>query len=106
MKREASLSDKARRFRAAGLLLLSTMAVLLLAATLAPGDGLTLERVVIGGGGGHAEGNGYVVDATIGQAVVAVTDAEPYELCVGFWCAQSPYELYIPLLLREHLNTQ
>jgi hypothetical protein len=63
---------------------------------------LAVDRLVIGGGGGHAEAAAYALDSTMGQAVTGVHSHGPYALCAGFWCAAraEPYRIYLPLVLR------
>jgi hypothetical protein len=61
----------------------------------------TIDWSVIGGGGGHAESGIYILDGTIGQPVIGVASASPYEVCSGFWCGVSDAgPLYLPLILR------
>ena len=74
--------------------------VLLLAGTATAAGVTEIYPDVIGGGGGHSEAGPYVIDATVGQAVVGVVDSPPYELCAGFWCGQRRYKTYLPLVLR------
>jgi len=81
------------------------VAALLLAASLgsvALANGtLTIDRWVIGGGGGHSEAGSYVLDATVGQAVAGMTSNAPYELCAGFWCGMGRYKVFLPLVLKN-----
>jgi hypothetical protein len=56
---------------------------------------------VIGGGGGHSESGEYVLDSTMGQAVVGNVGRSGYGLSGGFWSGQVSYHsLNIPLVLR------
>lgn len=76
-------------------------ALLLLTSTVLAGSGIEITRYVIGGGGGHSEAGRYVMDATVGQAVVGKFSTTPYELCAGFWCGMGEYRVYLPLVLRN-----
>jgi len=83
------------------ILIVMAAAILFAAVALANG-GPSIERYVIGGGGGHSEAGSYALDSTIGQAVIGVTSANGYELCSGFWCgAAVEYKIYLPLVLRN-----
>ncbi len=77
------------------LVVLSLGVVILAAGT------LTIDRWVIGGGGGHSEAGSYVLDATVGQAAAGVTSNTPYELCAGFWCGMGRYKVFLPLVLKN-----
>jgi hypothetical protein len=85
----------------AGKAVLVAAALLLLTSTVLAGSGIEITRHVIGGGGGHSEMGHYVVDATVGQAVVGTFSAAPYELCAGFWCGMGEYIVYLPVVLRN-----
>ena len=86
-----------------GFLMLLVLAVLLSASgVVLAANGLEVKRWVVGSGGGRAEGGDYVLDATVGQAVVGSISSSPYELCVGFWCrGVGGYKVYLPLLVRN-----
>ena len=73
---------------------------LIAATTLAP-TAITMQKHVIGGGGGHSEAGSFVLNGTAGQAVVGTVSNVPYELCAGFWCGMGRYEIYLPLVLRQ-----
>jgi hypothetical protein len=84
------------------------LAVLLLLAGVVLAQSMpSIDRWVIGGGGGHTENGNYSLDGTIGQAVAGVTGNAPYGLCTGFWCgaeAAVPPEghpIYLPLVVRN-----
>ena len=85
-----------------GKAILVVVALLLVTGTaLAGGGGPYISRYVIGGGGGHSEMGRYVMDATVGQAVVGTFSHTPYELCAGFWCGMGEYKVYLPVVLRN-----
>lgn len=79
---------------------------LLLVSVVLAAPAQTLDRYVIGGGGGHAEAGLYALDGTIGQALVGVASNAPFDLCSSYWCGMgtvfipSQY-LYLPLALRQ-----
>ena len=85
-----------------GKAILVVVVLLLLTGTvLAGGGGPYISRYVIGGGGGRSEMGQFVVDATIGQAVVGTFSHAPYELCAGFWCGMGEYKVYLPVVLKH-----
>jgi hypothetical protein len=73
----------------------------LIAATASAPTALTMQKHVIGGGGGHSEAGSFVLNGTAGQAVAGTVSSAPYELCAGFWCGMGQYEIYLPLVLRQ-----
>jgi len=81
---------------------LVVIALLLLTSTvLAGGGGPYISRSIIGGGGGHSAMGHFVMDATVGQAVVGMFSTAHYELCAGFWCGMGEYKVYLPVVLRN-----
>ena len=83
------------------LLLLIVVILLSVSGVVLAANGYEIDRWVIGGGGGHVEGGDYVLNATVGQAVVGDITSDPYELCAGFWCGMSEYKVYLPLVARN-----
>jgi hypothetical protein len=77
----------------------AALALLLLAGAVLAGGPPALERHVVAGGGTHVEADPYVLDATLGQAVVGLGSNAAYELCSGFHC-QAVYKTHLPLVLR------
>jgi hypothetical protein len=61
----------------------------------------TVDRWVIGGGGGHIEAAGRALDGTIGQPVVGWVQSAGYELSSGFWGGLANYRVYLPLVVRN-----
>ncbi len=56
---------------------------------------------VVGGGGGHSQAGGFVLNATVGQAVAGTTQGGSWALCAGFWCgAEWLQQIYLPLVVR------
>jgi hypothetical protein len=81
-------------------ILLTLLALLLLTGAVLANGPSVVDRYVTGAGGGHAEISPYILDATIGQAVVGVAKDTGYQLCSGFWC-KAEYKVYLPLVLRN-----
>jgi hypothetical protein len=85
-----------------GVTILVGVALLLLASTVfAGGGGPYISHYVIGGGGGHSQAGNFIVDSTVGQAVVGTFSTASYELCAGFWCGMGEYKVYLPVVLRN-----
>jgi hypothetical protein len=70
-----------------------------LAAASAP-TAFSLQRWVLGGGGGHAAGGVYTLDSTAGQGVAGLMWGGVYEACSGFWCGTGVARVYMPAVLR------
>lgn len=60
----------------------------------------TLDWSVIASGGGTAQVASYTLHSTLGQAVVGTSSVSSINLCVGFWCSEVIYRLFLPLILR------
>ncbi|CAG0937067.1 hypothetical protein TFLX_05973 [Thermoflexales bacterium] len=84
-----------------GVVGLIVVALGLLSGTVLAAGGIEISRHVIGGGGGHSAMGHYVLDATVGQAVVGTFNAPPDELCAGFWCGLGEYNVYLPVIMRN-----
>ena len=50
-----------------------------------------IARQVIGSGGTPMAGNGFIMDGTIGQAVIGITAGSPFIDAQGFWYTLSPF---------------
>ena len=61
----------------------------------------SLDRWVIGGGGGSATVNKINLNGTIGQWAVGVGESSPYRLCSGFWGCGELYQIFLPVVLRQ-----
>ncbi len=70
-------------------------------AALASPAGYELTRSVFGSGGGFSQAAPYANNGTIGQPVVGINQAAPYELCSGFWCGSGSYDLFMPAVLKQ-----
>ncbi len=57
----------------------------------------------VDGGGGSVSGDGYTLDATIGQPDAAVwAGSDGYTLAGGFWSGGAAgYRIHLPLVLRN-----
>jgi hypothetical protein len=80
--------------------------LLLVTAVLAAPTATTVDRYVIGGGGGDAGVGVLALSGTIGQPVVGGVGNDPYELGSGFWggmgmVAVAPYQIYLPVVTRS-----
>ena len=83
-------SRAARSRRGAPYVLLPILAGLALAGTLHAGEGHTLERSVIAGGGGTSQGGGHVARGTIAQPVpgTATAAGAGHRVEAGYWQPQ------------------
>jgi len=80
------------------LLLFMLLCLLLASAGLAAPNAATIDRHVIGGGGGKVEVLPYSLNGTIGQPLVEVSLTSPYELASGFWPGVADMNrLWLPL---------
>jgi hypothetical protein len=83
------------------LILLSGL--VLVGAVLAAPVATTLERYVIGSGGGQTQAGTYTLQGTLGQPVVGTNSRTPYDLCSGYWCGLGAefippsHYVYLPL---------
>ena len=98
--RTANQFIKRWNWRKTGIFIVLIVLPLIAATTLAPAA-LTMQKHVIGGGGGHSEAGSFVLNGTAGQAVAGTVSNAPYKLCAGFWCGMGRYEIYLPLVLRQ-----
>ncbi|PWH12871.1 MAG: hypothetical protein DDG59_15195 [Anaerolineae bacterium] len=60
----------------------------------------TLDWSVLACGGGTAQVSSTSLSSTIGQAIVGEATVASQKLCVGFWCSEVFYRLFLPLILR------
>jgi uncharacterized membrane protein YdcZ (DUF606 family) len=53
------------------------------------------------GGGGQVITGIYSLDSAIGQPIVGINSASPYELCAGYLCVSIiGSQIFLPLLIR------
>ena len=93
---------KGRKIIVLATLLLCSL--LVVGAALAVPAATTLDRWVVGGGGGQAGAAPYSLEGTIGQSVVGLAEHAAYQLHAGFWTEVAwvvADRVYLPLLLRE-----
>ena len=86
-------------------IILGTLVVSLLFAGVALGSGTpSIDRWVIGGGGGSVAVGGISLDGTIGQWVVGSDKSGTIELGHGFWGGgwDERYAIYLPLVLMNY----
>jgi hypothetical protein len=82
------------------------LTVILLAAALAyagaaaaPDDAFRMARAVVGAGGVHAPGSGFVLDSTAGQPAAGPAAGATVDVTAGFWGAPPPglaHHIYLP----------
>jgi hypothetical protein len=73
----------------------------LFAAAAFASSGTTIDWWVFSGGGGRASGSGGVtVDSTLGQPITGVSVGGSAWLGSGYWYADQPIQLFLPLLRR------
>ena len=87
------------------LFLVFGVAVGLVSDAVADPTATTVERWVIGAGGGHAEAATYSLEGTVGQAVAGTAGQAPYGLCSGFWCGVPGYlgeSVFLTVVVRNH----
>ena len=77
------------------------LALLLVTSVALAANGYVISSSVFGSGGGRVVAGEYVVESTIGQAVVGTYSFSPYDVCTGFWCGRGTYHAYLPLVLRN-----
>jgi hypothetical protein len=82
-------------------ILLILGALLLLAGTVVAANGLDIPRQLIGGGGGSVQYGAFVLDGSIGQAVVGRVQSLGYGLSAGFWGGGALKTVYLPLVLKN-----
>lgn len=54
-----------------------------------------------GGGGGPASSTNYAVNVTVGQTAIEVSSNGSYRACLGYWCGESFYRFYLPLVTKN-----
>ena len=59
-----------------------------------------MTRYVLGAGGGRVAAGNYVLEGTVGQAIVDTVNAGPYQIQSGFWYGLDFFRLFLPLILR------
>ncbi len=87
--------------------LLLALAVLLLlnaSAQAVSSDHYHLDWFVplTGGGGGQASSAQYAVNFTIGQTTIGSSASTNYKGCLGYWCGEFEYRIFLPLVLKNH----
>ena len=59
--------------------------ILIMATSYAPAQNYSIDKYVIGGGGGEMSSTGYSVNGTVGQPVIGPSSSTGYVLNAGFW---------------------
>ena len=67
-------------------------------------NGVAIERSVFSSGGEQVtDGSLYVLNGTLGEPIVgAVALGTSYGLGSGFWWRSGEFNIYLPLVLRNH----
>jgi hypothetical protein len=74
--------------------------LIIISVVLAAPNAVTIDRYVIGGGGGRSTVGIYTLNGTIGQPVTGKS-TNSITLCSGFWCGILPgHTIYLPLVLN------
>ena len=55
-----------------------------------------------GGGGGTAGSTNYAVNFTVGQTASGASTSTNYRGCLGYWCGEVEYQIFLPLVLRNY----
>jgi hypothetical protein len=54
-----------------------------------------------GGGGGATDSTNYAANVTVGQTAIGSSSSTNYGACLGYWCGEAEYKVYLPFVLRE-----
>ena len=54
------------------------------------------------GSGGAASSTNYVVNFTVGQSVRGASGSTNYDVCLGYWCGEFEYRVFLPIVLRNY----
>jgi len=68
-----------------------------------------IDRYVIAPGGGRAAGDGWILDATLGQPLAGTSQGDAFELRAGFWSASFIVEPPVDVIFNdrfEHASAQ
>ena len=64
----------------------------------------SIERWVMGGGGGSDAAGSLALSGTLGQAVTGVDSSSGAILCAGFWCqSAAERQIFVPIVIKNHL---
>ena len=55
-----------------------------------------------GGGGGAASSTNYAANLTVGQSARGASASTNYNGCLGYWCGEFEYRIFLPLVLRNY----
>lgn len=87
----------------------TTLSLVLLGALLLAGVAraaplaVTIERHVIGGGGGRTQAGIYDLEGAAGQPVVGRVANSPYQVAAGFWAGVgAAYHANLPAVMRGY----
>jgi hypothetical protein len=83
-----------------GLVLVILLILARATITFASGTGSASYWRIFSGGGGSASGDSVTLDSTLGQPVTGVSSSGSAWLGAGYWYAEQPVQLFLPLLRR------
>ena len=83
-----------------GLAVVLALALVSVAVAFASGSGPTIDWWVFSGGGGGASSGSVTLDSTLGQPVAGVSTGDSTWLGAGYWYAEQPVQLFLPMLRR------
>ena len=63
-------------------------------------NGTSIDWWVISSGGGRASSGAVTLDSTLGQPVTFVSNGGSAWLGAGYWYAEQPVQLFLPMLRR------
>lgn len=82
-------------------LILAAISITALGAAHAGGSLPAIDWWVFGSGGGRASDGGSVtLDSTLGQPVAGVSTSSSAWLGAGYWYADQPVQIFLPMLRR------
>ena len=81
-------------------LLAAALLVSALVMVAAASETVSIGWQALSGGAGRASGGAITLDGTLGQPVTGVSSAGSAWLGAGYWAAEQPVQLYLPVLRR------
>jgi hypothetical protein len=63
--------------------------------------GSAIDWFVMAGGGGSSSGANITLESTLGQSITGSSEGGNVSLSAGFWYAEDPPALYLPMLHKK-----
>ena len=82
------------------LAMIGVIAFVFTVTVFASGNGPAIDWWVINGGGGRLSNGSVTLDGTLGQPVTGVSTGGSAWLGAGYWYADQPVQIFLPLLRR------